>query len=313
MRTFGWFVYQKEHRQPIPSAVVSADGYGRMARLVAHGVPVMVKLNIQTKFGADHINGENVVGDIPGTDPVLKDQVVMLGGHLDSWIAGTGATDNGAGTIIAMEAMRILKTLGLQPRRTIRIGLWGGEEEGEFGSTGYVNSHLATINYSTDPKMKDVPVFAQAPVSIAQKADASKFDVYFNVDNGGGRLLGIYAESNLEAARLFQQWGEPVRDLGFETVTLRGTASTDHTNFDVAGLPGFQFVQDRRDYGSRTHHTNLDTYERLSEPDLKQAATILAIFAWDASQRDAMFPRKMVSDFAGEVKDALPLPGVYPR
>ncbi len=313
LSTFGWFVYQKEHRQTLPSAVVSADGYGRMARLVEHGVPVTVKLNIQSKFGADHVEGENVVGDVPGTDPALKDQVVMMGGHLDSWIAGTGATDNGAGTIIALEAMRILKTLGLQPRRTIRIGLWGGEEEGIFGSLGYVNSHLATVGFSTDPKMKDIPVFAQAPASITPKADASKFDVYFNIDNGGGRLLGIYAEDNLEAARLFKQWGEPVRDLGFEAVSLRGTASTDHVNFDMAGLPGFQFVQDRRDYGSRTHHTNLDTYERLSEPDLKQAATILAIFAWNASQRDAMFPRKAAPDPVMELKDSTPLPAVYGR
>ena len=258
-------MYQKEHRQALPSAVVSADGYGRMARLVAHGVPVTVKLNIQAKFGADHVDGENVIGDIPGTDPALKDQVVMMGGHLDSWIAGTGATDNGAGTIIALEAMRILKTLGLHPRRTIRIGLWGGEEQGIFGSLGYVNSHLATIGFSTDPAMKNIPVFAQAPASVTPKPDAGKFDVYFNIDNGGGRLLGIYAENNLEAARLFRQWGEPVRDLGFESVSMRGTASTDHVNFDMAGLPGFQFVQDRRDYGSRTHHTNLDTYERLSE------------------------------------------------
>ena len=207
LSTFGWFVYQKEHKQPLPSAVVSADGYGRMARLVAHGVPVAVKLNIQAKFGADHVDGENVIGDIPGTDPALKDQVVMIGGHLDSWIAGTGATDNGAGTIIALEAMRILKTLGLQPRRTIRIGLWGGEEEGIFGSLGYVDSHLATIGFSTDPKMKDIPVFAQAPATITPKPDASKFDVYFNIDNGGGRLLGIYAEGNLGAAQAVQAVG----------------------------------------------------------------------------------------------------------
>jgi carboxypeptidase Q len=313
LSTFGWFAYQKDHKQTLPSAVVSADGYGRMARLVEHGVPVTVKLNIQAKFGADHVDGENVIGDIPGTDPALKDQVVMIGGHLDSWIAGTGATDNGAGTIIAMEAMRILKTLGLAPRRTIRIGLWGGEEQGEFGSLGYVRSHLAEVGFSTDPKMKDMPVFAQGPASIMPKADASRFDVYFNVDNGGGRLLGMYAEGSLEAARLFNQWGEPLKDLGFASVSLRGTASTDHTNFDMVGLPGFQFVQDRRDYGSRTHHTNLDTYERLSEPDLKQAATILAIFAWNASQRDAMFPRKAAPDPAMEMKDAAPLKGVYGR
>ncbi len=311
--SFGWYAYQKEHKQAIPSAVVSPDGYGRMARLVAHGVPVTVKLNIQTKFGADHVDGENVVGDITGTDPALKDQVVMIGGHLDSWASGTGATDNGAGSIIALEAMRILKTLGLQPRRTIRIGLWGGEEQGIFGSLGYVNSHLATVGYSTDPKIKNVPLFVQSPVSITPKPDAGKFDVYFNIDNGGGRLYGIYAESNSAAAHVFEQWADPVKDLGFGTVTLRHTGSTDHVNFDAVGLPGFQFVQDRRDYGSRTHHTNLDTYERLSEPDLKQAATILAIFAWNASQRDAMFPRKSMPDPAEIRKAEQPLDGVFTK
>lgn len=311
--SFGWFVYQKEHKQAIPSAVVSEDGYGRMARLVAHDVPVMVRLNIATKFGADDVNGENVIGDIPGTDPELKGQVVMLGGHLDSWIAGTGATDNGAGTIIALEAMRILKTLGVQPRRTIRIGLWGGEEQGIFGSLGYVNSHLATIKYSDKPGMKDVPTFVQAPASITPKPDFSTFDVYFNADNGSGRFYGIYAEGNSAAASVFEQWAAPIKDLGFSTVSLRHTGSTDHVNFDLAGLPGFQFIQDRRDYGSRTHHTNLDTYERLSEPDLKQAATIMAIFVYDAAQRDAMFPRKAMPDPAAEEKEAKPLTGIYTK
>jgi hypothetical protein len=309
--SFGWFVYQKEHKQAIPSAVVSEDGYGRMARLVSHDVPVTVKLNINTRFGADHVDGENVVGDIPGTDPALKNQIVMVGGHLDSWIAGTGATDNGAGTIIALEAMRILKTLGVQPRRTIRIGLWGGEEQGIFGSLGYVNTHLATVKYSDKPEMKDVPTFVQSPAAIAPKTDFKNFDVYFNADNGSGRFYGIYAEANSEAANLFEQWAAPIKDLGFSTISMRHTGSTDHVNFDMVGLPGFQFIQDRRDYGSRTHHTNLDTYERLSEPDLKQAATIMAIFAYNAAQRDAMFPRKAMPDPAAEEKAEKPLEGIY--
>ena len=311
--SFGWYAYEKDHKQAIPSAVVSPDGYGRMARLVTHDVPVTVKLNIATRFGADHVDGENVVGDIPGTDPALKNQIVLLGGHLDSWISGTGATDNGAGTIIAIEAMRILKTLGVQPRRTIRIGLWGGEEQGIFGSLGYVNSHLATIKYSDKPEMKGVPLWLQTPTAVMAKPDFSNFDVYFNADNGSGRFYGIYAEANTAAGSVFEQWGAPVKDLGFSTISMRHTGSTDHVNFDMVGLPGFQFIQDRRDYGSRTHHTNLDTYERLSEPDLKQAATIMAIFVYDAAQRDAMFPRKAMPDFAADEKDSKPLEGIYPK
>ncbi len=313
LSSFGWYAYQRQHRQALPSAVVSADGFGRMARLVEHGVPVTVKVNIQTKFGADQVKGENVVGDIPGTDPALKDQVVMVGGHLDSWISGTGATDNGAGSIVALEAMRILRTLGLQPRRTIRIGLWGGEEEGLFGSLNYVKQHFAGLTFTPNPATKDVPEFALSPSSVSPKPEAKSFDVYLNTDNGTGRYYGVYAEGNAEAARIFGQWGEAVKDLGFSTVTMRGTEGTDHLSFQMAGLPGFQFVQDPRDYGARTHHTNLDTYERLSEPDLKQAATILAVFVWNASQRDAMFPRKATLDSAAALKDQQPLQGVYTK
>jgi carboxypeptidase Q len=313
LSSFGWYVYDRQHKQAIPSAVVSADGFGRMARLVEHDVPVIVKVNIQTKFGADAVKGENVVGEIPGTDPKLKDQVVMVGGHLDSWGSGTGATDNGAGTIVALEAMRILRTLGLQPRRTVRIGLWGGEEQGLFGSFNYVKQHFAGLTFRNDPALKDVPQFVLPPTSITPKPEAKSFDVYFNTDNGTGRYYGVYAEGNAEAATIFTQWGEVVKDLGFSAVTMRGTEGTDHLSFQMVGLPGFQFVQDPRDYETRTHHTNLDTYERLSEPDLKQAATILAIFVWNASQRDAMFPRKALMDPAAVLKDQAPLQGVYSK
>jgi len=292
--SMGSWVYLKERKQALPSAEVSADGYGRMARLVTHGVPVTVKLNIMTRFGASDVDGNNVIGEIPGTDPLLKDQIVMVGGHLDSWIAGTGATDDGAGVIIALEAMRILKTLDIHPRRTIRIGLWGGEEEGELGSLGYVNKHLATVRFSDGPEMKDIPAWLQRPISVTPKADFANFDVYFNADAGGGRFYGINAEGNMEAARVFEQWAAPIKDLGFSTITLRHMESIDSVNFDMVGLPGFEMRQDLRDYDTRTHHTNLDTYERLSEPDLKQAATIMAIFIYNAAQRDAMFPRKVM-------------------
>ena len=290
--SMGWFVYQPAHKQALPSAVVSPDGYGRMARLVSHHIPVTVRLNIMTRFGSNHEDGLNVIGDIPGGDPALKDQVVMMGGHLDSWAAATGATDNGAGVIISLEAMRILKTLGIKPRRTIRIALWGGEEEGTYGSLGYVNSHLASMQFSESPEMKLLPPAFQSPTLVTPKPEFANFDVYFNADNGDGRFYGINAQGNLAAAAVFDQWAAVIKDLGFSVVTLRNAEDTDHSSFDAVGLPGFQFLQDPRQ-DSRTHHTNLDTFERLSESDLKQAATILAIFVYNASQRDALIPRKI--------------------
>jgi carboxypeptidase Q len=311
--SFGWYVYRPEHKQAIPSASVADEAFGRMHRLVSHGVTVSVRLNIATKFFGDHEPGSDVIAEIPGTDPALKDQVVMLGGHLDSWIAGTGATDDGAGTIIALEAMRILRALNIQPRRTVRIGLWGGEEQGIFGSAGYVSNHFGVRSYSTKPEEQVVPEFLRqqtGPVTI--KPEQAKLDAYFNADNGTGKFLGIYAEGNVAAATIFQQWAAPINDLGFSTVTLRNTGATDHVSFDQVGLPGFQFIQDPRDYGTRSHHTNLDTYERLSEPDLKQAAVIMAIFVYNTAQRDAMLPRKPVPHPELGEQLAKPLEGIYP-
>ncbi|MGA7155865.1 MAG: M20/M25/M40 family metallo-hydrolase [Acidobacteriaceae bacterium] len=308
--SMGWFVYRPEHKQAIPEEVVSDEAWDRMSRLLTHKVPVSVKLHIDTVFGGDHEQGYNTIAEIPGTDPALKDEVVMVGGHLDSWIAGTGATDNGAGAIAAMEAMRILTALGVKPRRTIRIGLWSGEEEGVFGSAGYVENHFATLHFSNDPKDADVPVFLQpmtAPPTM--KPEGAKLDAYFNMDNGTGKLLGIYAEGNVGIGAIFAQWMKPLRDLGMTTVSERNTGSTDHVPFQMAGLPGFQFIQDPRDYDSRTHHTNLDTYEHLSEPDLKQAAVVEAIFLYDAAMRDAMLPRPTMPFNGGTVK---PLENLYP-
>src|SRR3984957_15680890 len=271
--SLGWFVYRPEHKQAIPSAVVANEAFGRMHRLVSHSVPVSVRLNIATRFYGDHEPGNSVIAEIPGADPALKDQVVMLGGHLDCWIAGTGATDDGAGTIIALEVMRILRALNLQPRRTIRVALWGGEEQGIFGSSGYVSNHFGTRSFSTKPEEQLVPEFLRqqtGPVPI--KPDHAQLDAYFNTDNGTGKFLGIFTEGNSAVASVFQQWAAPINDLGFTTVTLRNAGSTDHGSFDQVGLPGFQFIQDPRDYESRSVHTNQDTYERLSETDLKQAA-----------------------------------------
>ncbi len=288
--SMGSFVYLRSHRQPIASAVVSSEAYGRMARLIARGVPVTLRLAISTQFGAEHAPGVNLIADIPGADPSLRSQVVMLGGHLDSWAAGTGATDDGAGVIIALEAMRILKATGLKPRRTVRLALWGGEEEGELGSLGYVQAHLADIRYAHGPETAGAPLWLETPQSVTLRPEAESFEVYFNMDRGPGRFLGVNAEGNVAAADIFRRWAAPLADLGLTTVTLRHTAQVDSDSFQLAGLPAFNFIQSARD-DSRTHHTDLDTFERLPEADLKQAATVLAAFLYDAAERDALFPR----------------------
>jgi len=311
--SLGWFVYRPEHKQAIPSAVIGSEAFGRMHRLVSHNVGVSLRVNVATKFYGDHEPGSDVIAEIPGTDPALKDQVVMLGGHLDCWIAGTGATDDGAGAIIALEAMRILRALNVQPRRTIRLALWGGEEQGVFGSTGYVSNHFGAPGYSTKAEEQVVPVFLrQQTGAVTIKPEHALLDAYFNTDNGGGKFLGIYAEGNAAVADIFQKWAVPISDLGFTTVTMRNTGSTDHVPFDEVGLPGFQFIQDPRDYETRSAHTNLDTYERLSEPDLKQTAVVMAIFVYNTAQRDGMLPRKPMPHPELEEQLGKPLEGIYP-
>jgi hypothetical protein len=255
---------------PIPYAVVMTEHYNRLARMAQAHLPVTVELNIQTAFTGDHEHGFNTIAEIPGTDPRLGDQVVMVGGHLDSWPAGTGATDNGAGAVVAMEAMRILAAIGAKPRRTLRIGLWSGEEQGEFGSKGYVERHFAS------------------PTTKAWQ----NLDAYYNLDEGGGRIRGIYTQGNLAAAPIFAQWIAPLNDLGVSAVTNRDDSGSDHESFDAAGLPGFDFIQDELDYETRTHHSNLDTVDHLRAADLEQAAIVEAIFLWNTSQREAMLPRK---------------------
>ncbi len=308
--SLGWFVYRSEHKQKIPEEVIATEAWDRMQRLLEHKVPVTVNLAIDTQFGDDHVDGMNTVAEIAGTDPKLKDEVVMVGGHLDSWIGGTGATDNGAGAIVAMEAMRILTALHVQPRRTIRIGLWSGEEQGIFGSQGYVNRHFAQFHYSGAKEDADTPLFLQpmtAPPTL--KPEAAKLDAYYNLDNGTGKLLGVYTEGNEGIGEIFSQWMQPLHDLGMTTISERNTGSTDHVPFQMAGLPGFQFIQDPRDYESRTHHTALDTYEHLSEPDLKQAAVVEAIFLYNTAMRDAMLPRPGLPIGMGPEK---PLEDLYP-
>lgn len=312
--TLGRTPYLADKRVKIPVAVAAIESYGRLYRLTEAHVPVTVQIDIETQFTGDHEHAYNTVAEIPGTDPKLKDQVVMLGGHLDSWIAGTGATDNGAGTIVAMEAVRILKALGVKPRRTIRIVLWSGEEQGLFGSKGYCKQHYGSAQLSTAPDQMMLPEFmrrATGPLEV--KPEQKQISGYFNVDNGSGKIRGIYLQGSAAIAPIFAQWMAPLKDLGVTTLTMRNTGGTDHLSFDAVGIPGFQFIQDDLDYESRTHHSNQDVYERLQPADLKQIATVEAIFVYDAAMRDQMLPRKPLPNPETEEKLRAPLEGIMPN
>jgi Peptidase family M28 len=311
--TLGRTPYLADHRVNIPVAVAAIESYGRLYRLVEHHVPVTVQIDVETKFTGDHEHGYDTIAEIPGTDPKLKDQVVMVGGHLDSWIAGTGATDNGAGTVVAMEAVRILKALDVKPRRTIRIALWTGEEQGLFGSRGYCRDHFGSAPLSTAPDQLALPEFlrrAAGPLEV--KPEQKLISAYFNVDNGSGKIRGVYLQGNAAVAPIFAQWIAPLKDLGVTTLTMRNTGGTDHLSFDAVGIPGFQFIQDDLDYESRTHHSNEDVYERLQPADLKQIATVEAIFVYNAAMRDQMMPRKPLPDPLAEQKKNEPLEGIMP-
>ena len=309
----GWFTYRREHAEPLPIAVMAIENYGRVYRLLKANVPVTVEMDVQTEFTGDHEHGFDTVAEIPGTDPALKDQVVMVGGHLDSWASATGATDNGAGTVVAMEVMRILNALHVQPRRTIRVALWTGEEEGEYGSYGYVKQHFGFVPLSTAPDQLALPEFVRKPGGPVQlKPEQAKISGYFNVDNGSGKIRGIYLQENAAIANVFQQWIAPLADLGVTTISMRNTGGTDHEAFDSVGIPGFQFIQDPLDYGSRTHHSNMDTYERLQPNDLAQAAVVEAIFVYNTAMRDQMLPRKPLPHPELEEPSKAPLKNVMP-
>ena len=260
----------------VPQVSMALEDGQRIKRLVASGHKVELAMNLNGKTYTEIPKGYNVVAEIPGTDPTLKSQLVMLGGHLDSWEASTGATDNAAGSLVMMEAMRLIDSLHLKPKRTIRIALWDGEEEGLLGSFGYAANHFM------DKK------------TFALKPEQSKVSVYFNLDNGTGKIRGIFAQNDSAAKPIFDQWFAPFADLGAKTVTLKNSGSTDHLSFDWAGIPGFEFIQDPIDYETRTHHTNLDDYDHLQMNDLKQAAIIVASFVYQASIRPEMLPRKPV-------------------
>lgn len=266
--------YAKDSANYFAWVMLSSDDYLRIQRLISSGQKVELEADVKTKFYAEDIKGYNVVAEIPGTDPVLKDEIVMIGGHLDSWHGATGATDNAAGCAVMMEVVRILKSTGLQPKRTIRIALWSGEEEGLLGSRGYVKNHFAD------------------PADMILKPEHGKISAYYNLDNGTGKVRGIYLQGNKNAGPIFQKWLEPFYDLGAKTVTISNTGGTDHQSFDGVGIPGFQFIQDPIEYDTRTHHTNMDTYDHLVPDDLKQAATVIAAFVYNTAQRDEKIPRK---------------------
>lgn len=264
----------------VPQVTVSVEQYNRMARMLRVGVPVKIDLDVKCQFIKGDGMGYNTVAELPGTDK--KDEVVMVGGHMDSWHSGTGATDNAAGVAVAMEAVRILKAAGLPLRRTVRVALWSGEEQGLFGSRAYVAEHFGT---------RQTPPGGTQPV-LTTKPDHAKISAYFNLDNGTGRIRGIYQQSNAAVGPIFADWLKPFSDMGAKTVTLRNTGSTDHVSFDAVGIPGFQFIQDPIEYDTRTHHSNQDVYDRIQMDDLKQAAVIMATFLYQAANRDEMLPRK---------------------
>jgi len=310
---FGRLVYQRNHANPVSLAVTAIENYGRVYRLLKANVPVTIEVNIESQFIGDHEHGFNTVAEIPGTDPNLKEEVVMVGGHLDSWASATGATDNGAGSVVAMEVMRILNMLHVKPRRTIRVALWTGEEQGLFGSQGYARDHLGVIPRSTEPdQLKIFEMMRKVTGPIQVKPEQEKISAYFNVDNGTGRIRGIYLQQNAAVEPIFKQWMEPLQDVGVTTITLRDTGGTDHLSFDAVGVPGFQFIQDPMDYSSRTHHTNMDTYERLQAEDLAQAAMVEAIFVYNAAMRDQMLPRKPFPHPELEQQLQQPLKNVMP-
>jgi carboxypeptidase Q len=287
--------YKTGETTTIPQLTLALEHWTRIARLLKQNKDVALELNVANTFYDDDPMQYDTIAEIPGSDKNKKDEVVMLGAHLDSWHAGTGATDNGAGTIVMMEAVRILKALDLKPRRTIRIGLWSGEEQGLLGSQNYVQQHFGSRPAIDSPAMKGMPTLLRreaGPVTV--KPEQAKISAYFNVDNGSGKIRGIYLQENQAVEPIFEAWMKPFKDLGMDTLTMRNTGGTDHESFDAVGIPAFQFIQDPLDYETRTHHSNMDVYDRLQPEDLKQAAVIVAGFVYEAAMRDQMLPRKPI-------------------
>jgi carboxypeptidase Q len=306
--------YATNAPETIPQMTLAVEDYNRLVRMAKFGEKFKMAVDLQVKFHTNDLMAYNTVAEIPGSD--LKDQIVMVGGHMDSWHSGTGATDNGVGVAVAMEAARIIKACDLKPRRTIRVALWSGEEEGLLGSKAYVTGHFGY--YTNLPPVTNTPIRAarsprdaaenpEPPVTgrgsrtnrtdrgerkLIKKSEYDNLSVYFNLDNGAGKIRGAYLQGNEAMRPYFRKWLDPFRDLGAETLTPSNTGSTDHISFDSVGLPGFQFIQDPLDYGTRTHHSNEDVFDRIMPDDLKQAATIMAACVYEAAMADEKMPRK---------------------
>jgi hypothetical protein len=263
----------------VPQVTVAVEHYNRIVRTLAKNIPVRIEMDIVNKFYDEDLNAYNILGEIPGTDKA--DEIVMLGGHFDSWHTGTGATDNAAGSAVMMEAVRILKTAGLKMRRTVRLALWPGEEQGLIGSREYVTAHFGDR------------------ATMQLKPEHAKFSAYYNVDNGTGAIRGVYLQGNEAVAPLFKVWMEPFHNIGMTTLTIRNTGGTDHQSFDAVGLPGFQFIQDPVEYNSRTHHSNMDVYDRIQASDMMKNAVIVASFVYHTANREQLLPRKPLPRPAG--------------
>lgn len=296
-------VYDK-NAKVIPQMVLAVEHYNRIVRILQAGEPVKMSVDLAVAWQDADLMGYNTIAEIPGTD--LKDEVVMLGGHMDSWHGGTGATDNAAGVSVAMEAVRIIQALGLKPRRTIRVALWSGEEQGLLGSRAYVAEHFGTLQPATTSAAPAPATTAsgngngngngaaqnQLPMVLMKKPEYEKLSAYFNLDNGTGKIRGVYLQGNEGVRSLFRQWLAPFREMGASTLSVSNTGGTDHLAFDGIGLPGFQFIQDEIEYDTRTHHSNQDVFDRIQADDMKQAATIMAAFVYNTAMRDEKLPRK---------------------
>ncbi len=274
----------------VPQITVAAEHYNRMVRMIQQGEKLKMTVDLAVEYQDADNMGYNTVAEIPGTD--LKDEIVMLGGHMDSWHSGTGATDNGAGVSVAMEAVRILQALGVKPRRTIRIALWTGEEQGLLGSQAYVKAHFGNLEGGPQFGGGGGGNANATPAKLTTMPEYEKFSGYFNLDNGTGKIRGVYLQGNAGVRDLFARWLMPFRDMGASTITISNTGGTDHQSFDRIGLPGFQFIQDEIEYDTRTHHSNQDLFDRIQADDMKQAATIMAAFVYNTAMRDEKLPRK---------------------
>ncbi len=275
-----------------PQIVVSSEQYNRMVRMLGQNVPLKMTVDLQVEYQDKDLMGYNTIAEIPGTD--LKDEVVMIGAHMDSWHSGTGATDNAAGVAVAMEAVRILRALNLQPRRTIRVALWSGEEQGLLGSRAYVAQHFGTLGDGTQAASLAALTEGRT-LPVVPKPAYEKFQAYFNLDNGTGKIRGVYLQGNEAVRPIFRRWLAPFREMGASTLTIANTGGTDHQAFDAIGLPGFQFIQDEIEYDTRTHHSNQDVYDRIQAEDMMQAATIMAAFIYNAAMMNERLPRKPVT------------------